>query len=237
MANDFKVKVGEFEGPIDLLLHLIEKEELDINAVSLAKVADTYIEYLNSQEELPVSETANFLVIASTLLLIKSISLLPNLPVTAEEQASIEELEARLRIYKLLREKSVLVGERFGEKIIFERSSSIKETGVFAPADDLDTGTLRSAIFALLKELPQLSEVPKAVVRKIISLDEVIRTLMQRIESNIRTSFNDFAGRGKGEKVNIIVTFLAVLELVRRGIVSGEQKEHFSDFEIESTQL
>ena len=100
MPEDFKVRVGEFEGPLELVLDLIEKRKMHISDVSLSQVADEFIEYIKSFEEFPIADSADFILVASTLLLIKSKSLLPNLQLTEEEQGSIEDLENRLASYK-----------------------------------------------------------------------------------------------------------------------------------------
>ncbi|HVT74797.1 MAG TPA: segregation/condensation protein A, partial [Candidatus Paceibacterota bacterium] len=96
----FTVKQERFEGPLELLLDLIEKRKLFVNDVSLSKVADDYIGYVNNLGEFPVAEGAQFVLIASTLLLIKSKSLLPTLELTTDEQASIDDLNRRLKIYE-----------------------------------------------------------------------------------------------------------------------------------------
>src|SRR3989338_3882690 len=107
MDESFAVRVGEFEGPMELLLELVEEQKLPINQVALATVADSFLEYLkqlpkslsaNGQAEMNV--LGNFVVIAATLILIKSISLLPTLAVTDEEEEQIGDLERRLRLYQ-----------------------------------------------------------------------------------------------------------------------------------------
>src|SRR3989344_4073772 len=112
--NEFKVKVGMFEGPLDLLLSLIEERKLHINDVSLAAVTDEYINYVKSLSELPVAQTANFILVASTLLLIKSQSLLPVLDLTPEEQGSIDDLERRLKLHKIFKELSPAAKKQIG---------------------------------------------------------------------------------------------------------------------------
>src|SRR4051812_32375972 len=103
----FLVKHEQFEGPLDLLLSLIEKRKLFINDISLAKVADDFINHIKNFEQFPIGESANFILIASTLLLIKSKSLLPTLQLTEEEQGSIEDLETRLKIYQRIKDGGV----------------------------------------------------------------------------------------------------------------------------------
>src|SRR3989344_4410007 len=99
-SPEFKIHIEGFEGPLELLLSLIEKRKLPINDVSLASVTDEYILHIQQQKEFPLSETSHFILIASTLLLIKSKSLLPTLELTEEEAGDIENLERRLKLYK-----------------------------------------------------------------------------------------------------------------------------------------
>src|SRR3989344_7391616 len=95
--TEFKIKTEIFEGPLDLLLNLIEKHKVFINDVSLTKVTDDFINYIKSFANLPISHTANFILVASTLLLLKSRSLLPILELSPEEEQSITDLETRLK--------------------------------------------------------------------------------------------------------------------------------------------
>ena len=107
MSHDYKIKTEVFEGPLELLLDLVEKRKLFINEISLAQVADDYIAHLKQFEKMPVDFVSNFLIVASTLILIKSKSLLPTLSLTEEETHDIDELERRLKEYQKIRELSV----------------------------------------------------------------------------------------------------------------------------------
>ena len=130
METDFKVKVGEFEGPLELILDLIEKRKLHISDISLSQVADEFIEYIKSFEEFPMSDSADFILVASTLLLIKSKSLLPNLPLTEEEQGSIEDLENRLSAYKKYKyQKNVWKFFVFRQRRENEKNSFLSDSG------------------------------------------------------------------------------------------------------------
>ena len=100
MESSYNVKTHIFEGPLDTLLSLIEKRKLFINDISLAQVADDYISYVRSLTDFPLADSAHFVLIASTLVLIKSKSLLPNLSLTEEEQSNIDDLEDRLKHYQ-----------------------------------------------------------------------------------------------------------------------------------------
>lgn len=236
-ANDFKVRVGEVEGPLELILDLIEKRKLHISDVTLSKVADEFIEYIKSFDEFPMSDSADFILVASTLLLIKSKSLLPNLPLTEEEQGSIKDLENRLALYKKYKGLALNLEKMFGNFLYFA-SESKKTEVIFSPTADITLQSLKNALAETLKNMPQKAgELPKVSVEKIISLEEMVNRLTERIKTSLKTSFKDFAGMGKTEKVNVIVSFLAMLELVKQGLVRVSQDRHFADISIESENI
>lgn len=231
----FQIKTEVFEGPLDLLLSLIEKRKLFINDIALAKVADDYIVYLKSLEKFPIADSADFLVIASTLLLIKSRSLLPNLNLTEDEQKDIGDLERRLKIYQRIKELSVHIKNHFGKDIIFAPEPR-KMIPVFSPDQTMTKKNFLTAILSVIKSLPKVENIPKAIVRKVVSLEEMITNLTRRIQSSIKLSFREFAKVGKEERVNVIISFLAMLELVKQGIVNVKQDNQFDDIEIETQQ-
>ena len=233
---DFKVRVGQFEGPLDLLLDLIEKRKLHISDLSLSQIADEFIEHIKSFEEFPMSDSADFILVASTLLLIKSKSLLPNLPLTEEEQGSIEDLEKRLADYKRYKELAVGVGKMFGNFLYFAGERKRVDV-IFSPTPDITLQSLKNALAQALQNMPaKIEELPKVVVDKIISLEDMVEKLSERIKTSLKTSFSDFAGVGKTEKINVIVSFLAMLELVKQGLVRANQSKHFEDIQIEGEE-
>lgn len=231
----YKVKTEVFEGPLDLLLSLIEKRKLFINDISLAKVSDDYISYIQSMGTFPISDSANFILIASTLLLIKSKSLLPQLSLTEEEQGSITDLEHRLKIYQRMRELSSHIKEKFGLEIIFSPLPR-KTLTVFSPDESMNLENISNAIKEVVKNLPKKESLPKAIIRKVISLEETIENLTKRIQSSFKMSFKDFS-KNHTEKVNIIVSFLAMLELVKDGVIRVTQENHFDDIQMESGKV
>lgn len=230
---NFQIKTEIFEGPLDLLLSLIEKKKLFINDISLAKVADDYIAFLNQQEKFPIGQSADFLVIASTLLLIKSRSLIPSLNLTEEEQQDVNDLERRLKQYQRIKELSVHIKKAFGRDIIFYPEQR-KMPIVFSPDQSMTKDNFLTAIRSVIDALPKPQNIPKAIVKKVISLEEMIVDLTKRIQSSIKLSFKEFAKVGKEERVNVIISFLAMLELVKQGIVNVRQNEDFADIEIET---
>jgi segregation and condensation protein A len=244
MSNQqFHIKSDHFEGPLDVLLTLIEKRKLLINEISLAQVTDDYITYINSKEKTTTSiaESSEFILVASTLLLIKSKSLLPTLSLTQEETESVSDLERRLAIYKRIKDASIHVEELFGAHVAHTPQKAPKLATApaesFAPSDNISTASLIECMQSLRKSLPKVEKVPEAVIKKIISLEESMQKLTKRITSNLQMSFKEFSGHGKEEKVNVIVSFLAMLELVKQGMLSVQQHESFDDIHMETKDI
>lgn len=233
----FTVKTKSFEGPLDLLLDLIEKRKLFISDISLAQVTDDFITHVRTFENLPMDESAHFILVASTLLLIKSKSLLPELSLTEEEQGDMRDLETRLKIYKRIKEASVHVSKLFGEDMIFPQSASRRLVPVFAPAPEFTLERALTSLKDLIHRLPKKENLPKHVVEKVISLEDMIGTLTSRITSSLRMSFREFSKEHKGEKVNVIVSFLAMLELVKEGVLHVSQQDTFSDIHMETKDV
>ena len=118
MEGSYTVKTGVFEGPLDLLLDLVTKRKLFVNDVSLSQVTDDFIKYLEGHEEFPLGESAEFIVVASTLMLIKSRSLLPMIKRTDEEEESIQDLENRLVLYAKVKELATGLKNIFGKQLM-----------------------------------------------------------------------------------------------------------------------
>lgn len=235
--SSYNVKTHVFEGPLDTLLSLIEKRKLFINDISLAQVADDYITYVKSLEHFPIGDSAHFILIASTLVLIKSKSLLPNLALTQEEESNIEDLEKRLREYQRYKNLSTHLRERFGTQVSYLRQPTVEKMIVFSPDRNTTIESLRNTVAAIIAALPKLEQIPKTIVKKVISLEEMIESLSQRITTSLKMSFRDFAGMKGGldkeNKVTVIVGFLAMLELVKQGMIQVRQDQDFQDIEIE----
>lgn len=237
MLEDFKIKAGEFEGPLDLLLDLVEKRKLHVSQVSLSQVADDFIAHTKSFEDFPIKDSADFILIASTLLLLKSKSLLPTLELSSEEEQNIEELERRLALYKEYKEASKQIGKIFGSFLYFARDRKEKQI-VFHPTAEITLENLKDKLFEALQNIPKPQVLPKISVAKIISLEEMIGKLSERIEKGLKMSFSSFSGKqgsaSKEDKINVIVSFLAMLELVKRGALRVRQESSFDEIEMES---
>jgi len=250
MDSSYNVKTHIFEGPLDTLLSLIEKRKLFINDISLAQVADDYIAYIKNLGNFPIADSAHFILIASTLVLIKSKSLLPTLSLTEEEQGSIDDLEDRLKQCQKYKELSRHLKERFGIKVEYLRQPSKSRIIVFTPDQNTSIARIHETIQLVIQNIPKKEFVPKAIVSKIISLEEMMDNLAVRIQNSMKMSFRDFSrlpapGRSNGgqakmgqvEKVNVIVSFLAMLELVKQGVINVRQDRDFHDIEIETNKV
>ncbi|OGI59490.1 hypothetical protein A2727_01350, partial [Candidatus Nomurabacteria bacterium RIFCSPHIGHO2_01_FULL_37_110] len=218
ISNSYQIKMTGFEGPFGLLLELIEKRKLFINDVSLATVTEDYLAYINKLGNLDRAIISSFILVASTLILIKSKSLLPNLNLTSEEENDIHNLEERLRLYELFIKLSANVKSNFGKKIIFAPLERKNDVLVFLPDDQVTKENMMSIVHDVLNSVPQKVFLPKVEVRKVISIEEMIEKLTERIKNSLKMNFKDFNGKtvngfsSREEKIVMIVGFLAMLE-------------------------
>jgi len=236
-TEDFKIKTAGFEGPFGLLLNLIEKRKLFINDVSLSAVTEDYLSYMNKLGELSPAEVSSFVLVAASLLLIKSKSLLPNLDLTLEEEGDIKNLEERLRLYELFTKLGSNIKNDFGEKIIFAPEERKNEILIFLPDEQITKESMMTFARDVLGAMPKKIFMPEVEIRAVISIEEMIDKLTERIKNAVKMSFKDFNGTGKSatkeEKVVVIVGFLAMLEMVRQGIIDAVQEIDSGDIIIE----
>ncbi|MEK7080935.1 MAG: hypothetical protein AAB902_00875, partial [Patescibacteria group bacterium] len=152
-----------------------------------------------------------------------------------EEEGDIRNLEERLRLYELFTKLSVKVKNNFGQKIIFaplERKNDLRAWGyatlVFLPDDQITKDSMMTFARNALGAMPKKVFLPKVEVRQVVSIEEMIDKLTERIKKTLKMNFKDFSGNGKGitreEKITVIIGFLAVLELVKQGIVEAVQE-------------
>lgn len=229
MSANYVFKQEKFEGPLELLLELIEKEKLSISEISLAKVTDEYISYVKSLDKIDPEQLAEFLVVAAQLMLIKSRSLLPGLQLSEEEMQSVEELEKRLEEYKRLRELSKEIKKLEAKKqYILTREAYWGMEPVFYPPQKLTTNMIRAAFTAFLAALPKIEKLAEEKIKKIISLEEKIAHIRSFLSEQVERAFSEIT-KGAKEKVEVIVSFLAILELARQHFVELHQKKAFED--------
>lgn len=235
-TDTFAIKTEAFEGPLELLLDLVEKRKFLINDISLASVTDEYMQQVSIMQELSLPNTAQFIALAATLLLIKSKSLLPVLKLTQEEEEGIDDLEIRLRRYQMYRDIAKNIEELFGKKVTHERPYVEPTVALFATDKYTTLESLSTAIGEVLSNLPKKEVKPRVQVRKVISLEEMIERLHTRIENQMKVSFKQLLGDNT-ETAHIIVGFLAVLESVKQGSILVAQAHRFAEIHIEKQNI
>lgn len=230
----YRFKLPEFEGPLDLLLDLIEARKLSISAVSLAKITDDYIKHIKSLKDFPLEEVSNFLVVASTLMLIKSRSLLPGLELLAEEERDIRDLEARLKLLAQIRELSKNIKSSWLKNPSFSREALQGMNFGFIEPAGLTIESLSAALEALVKSFPKIIHLPEKTLEKVISIEEKMIELVSRLSTRLKASFHELVG--SKNKLEVIVGFLAILELIKQGALLVKQEERFGNIEIKKNE-
>jgi segregation and condensation protein A len=228
-----RVSVDVFDGPLDLLLNLVKEQQLDIATVPLARVADQYFAYIAAMEAVDVEIAAGYLVVASTLVFLKSKALLPPIPVEFEgSEESAEAVEARLRerliAYSRYRDAGRDLQARASEaSAYYARVEGGDPTTELIQHYKIDAAKLARALEAALRTArPEVRTIVRERVSLLGQMDVIVRT----IRGEGRASF--FTLCAGTDRFTIIVTFLAILELVRRGRVLVRQSDAFVDIDI-----
>lgn len=221
----YTVKLSQFEGPLDLLLHLIEEEKLDITEISLAEVADKYLAYIEEAEEISPDELADFLVVAAKLLLIKSSFLIPG----EVEKEEYTDLANQLKIYREFLLASKKIQKIYNQKkYAFSRNKfPIAIKAKFPENIKISPNVLKKYFESLVSILLTQIKLKQKTIKKVISLKEKIQQLMQKIKNFKEIKFNELID--KPLKEEIVVTFLATLDLAKRKVIQIEQKYLFGD--------
>ena len=233
----YKIELEQFQGPLPLLLQLIEKEELDITEVSLANIAEQYLAYVEEVENLPTGDLADFLVVAAKLLLIKSKLLLPSLHLDDEEDAG--ELEKQLKIYRIYYDASKHINKMIGKKKFsyFRESSRIRTVEpIFNPPEDITTKDLKNYFREILDRIEPVVKLPKEMIKRTVSIQEKISEIRNTISNEVRMNFKTLVTQSNN-KTEVIVTFLALLELVKQRSVHVVQESIFEEIYIEQNNI
>ncbi len=239
-TEHYRISTPVYEGPLDLLLELIERAELDITTLALAQVTDQYLEYLKLFEDRDPAEVSAFLIIAARLLQIKSAALLPRPSIDAPAQGEEDPGEALARqliIYKRFKELAANLTDREARGL---RSYLRVAPPTFKVEARLDLSgvTVRDLVDsarATLLSQPDRPALSKVVSRPRITIREKIISIVESLRSIRRTSFRNLL-RIESDRVELIVTFLAMLELIKRRVLVVSQPNLFGDIEIEATE-
>lgn len=228
----YEIRLEKFTGPLDLLLQLIEQEKLDISEVSLAQVTDQYIDYLKQVEELNPEEVADFLVVAAKLLLIKSRLLLPSLNLGGEEEA--EELERQLRLYQRFITISKVIDKMWrAKRVAWIRPKSLILKGEISsgPPVNLNSENLMQALTRVIAALEPIIKLPQITLQRGVSITEKIQSLKAMILKKAHLNWQSLIKEAK-DKTEVIVSFLALLELVKQRQLIAEQSALFQEINL-----
>lgn len=233
----YELSTKTYQGPIEKLLELIEDKKLDITTVSLAEVtADflVYFETLEKQvqegEKIEPNILADFVTVASKLLLIKSKSILPSLELSEEEEGDIRDLEARLVFYKQIKETHSLIMEKWRESPqMLSREFMGNTEPLFYPPRTLTANDLLIMVQKITGELERLFKPTATMKAEIINVKARIEEVLQRL-TEVPISMRSLQTRGG--KRELVVLFLAVLHLIRQQFADVEQDEHFGDIRL-----
>ena len=231
--TNYHVRTAAYEGPFELVLDLIEKRKLLVNELSLAEVTDDFIQHVRGKAEFPMEDATNFIAVAATLLLIKSKSLIPDLQLSPEEEEGMEDLTRRLALYEKTREAARELSRLFGRSVMLEAGEREPDP-VFAPSKDMTLGGLADALALALAALEKAEVRPEVRVKPTVTIEEMMDSLLKRVQGALTLSFKEFSG-GVKDRVEIIVSFLALLELVKQGAVEADQTARFGDIDISNT--
>jgi segregation and condensation protein A len=227
-SDELKIKLGEFAGPLDLLLFLIRQEQANIFDIPIAKITDEYVQYIRLMKSLDISVAADFLVMAATLIEIKSKMLLPRDPLAVDEEEFEDprkELVDRLLEYEKFKAAAGMLHEKSTiEHAVFQRGK--------IESDDANA-EINASVFDILTVFQKIlarhrDEIKMEIAREEISLADMIKTLKRRIfeemEVNILSFFEEMQ-----TKRELVTAFIAVLEIVRTESVKLTQKKTFGD--------
>jgi segregation and condensation protein A len=235
METDYKVKLEVFEGPLDLLLYLIKQDEIDIYDISIERITGQYLEYLQAFKELNIEIAGEFIVMAANLIYLKSRSLLPVDQQPPEDDAEEDDprwdLIRQLIEYKKFKEAAAELHERELERErIFAR-----EGGPLPLQDSLRLGEvgifqLINAFQTVIKRVEAREDVQEIFGER-FSVSEKIDAILQRVAVGAPIRFSDLFG-AVVSRLEVVVTFLALLELIRLRQVRAVQKGIFAEIEI-----
>lgn len=240
-SNQYAIKIENFEGPLDLLCHLIDKNKMDIYDIKISEIADQYIEYINQAEEMNLDLTSEFLIMASTLLYMKSKGLLPKKE-EAEEELTQEQLIARIIEYKKykeitrkLRENYELFGGRFfklTEHIELPKQKLEKDyTNIFIPE------IYENIVERNKNRLNQNAEnIKKIAITDTYTVGSKVKEMFKELIKRPKFVFNKLYSLSKCNKQEVVTAFTGLLELTRRDKVRANQEELFGDIIVEKNK-
>lgn len=226
-------QLNQFSGPLDLLLTLLQEEKLDVGTIALGEVTEQYLQYLDTLEERRADELADFLVIAARLLLLKSSNLLPQFGIVEDEGPSLED---QLRLYKQFVDASKKFNRLWlcGLRTLFRFEPPRVPTSFVAPVN-MTLDSLHERMIQLVRRLEPPKPLPETHVDRAVSMKQKIDDIRRLLVRTTKINFFELLADAKN-KTEIIVSFLALLELVKQKIIHVDQQEGFGDIVIQKLE-
>ena len=228
--NQLEINQEKFNGPLDVLLSLIEERKMEITDISLANVTDAFLKYVGDLKQTTPEILADFLVIAARLILIKSKSLLPTLELSSEEEKDINDLKKHLEIYRLFKEASQNIKDQYQKNPTFSKEFLFNQAPIFYPPENFNYNLLYESFKKIWEEFNNLDETSIEKIKKVIKIEEQIKYLLNILNKTTSSEFNQLVS--KKEKVEIVVSFLAILQMFKDQTIIIEQEETFGEIKI-----
>lgn len=228
----YEITTEKFSGPLDLLLQLVEKNNLEITEISLANVTQDYLNYIQDQNFISPDEIADFLVIASTLLLIKSKSLLPSLKLNSEEEEEILDLENRLQMYKIYKELGIKLQGLFrAHNYLFTRVPWKDMEIKFSPPPNFSVSQFSVCFKKIMQNFEGEIPLTEKKITKMITLKQRIQQIIQILTKGKKYNLEELVS-DKNKKIELIMTFLAILYLAKENLIRIKQEKNFGSISI-----
>ncbi len=237
-TNKYEIRLDNFEGPLDLLCHLVDKNKMDIHEVNISKITDQYIEYIKAMQELNLDVTSEFVLMASTLLYIKSKSLLPK-QVEDESELTEEELINRIIEYKKYKEISKKLKEKF--EVYSKRFYKLPEK-VELPKRKLEANYSSSLLEEAYKKLLEKNKakinvnadnIEKIAIAETVTVTSKVKDIFKELIKKPKFIFNKLCKTKKYTKLETVTAFTGLLELTRRNKIKASQEKIFGDITVE----
>ena len=241
----YSIKSNDFEGPLDLLCHLIDKNKMDICDINISDITDQYIAYLNKMEELNLEIASEFVIMASTLLYLKSKTLLPSLhdDDEAEEELTEEELLRRIIEYKKYKEISSTLGEMYNNnyKIFFKDEEKIKFDKKQLDENDIDYKLLYDAYRNVIdmnktRLNKNAKNIKKIAITDNYTVSSKVKEMYRELIRNKKFVFNNLYSQKECNKEEVVTAFTGLLEMSRRSKVQTSQELLFGDITVEKNK-
>jgi segregation and condensation protein A len=234
VSSAMQLSLPAFHGPLDLLLHLIEREELDVTEVSLLQVTEQYLAHLRSREQIDLGALADFIAIGARLLLLKSRALLPRDPdeVVAddEDESDVRQLVEALREYRRFKQAAEFLREREVGHGSYRREVAPPEVPLPTGLDTVTLSSLVDVIREVLDRIPE-EEPQSEIKREPVRLQDRMQSLVDTLQVDGKTSFRALI-LSATSRTMVIVDFMAVLELIKQRYLAARQADAFGDIEL-----